>query len=280
MVVSKQVDKIFQKAVDRFSTVEEIALEDWQPMCDCQKPGIRLTCQDCPFFRAYVARLQKIVSSSEMVSNLPIILAPTLQPPFSEKVKQQCVSLYQQNCTIEEIQNFVGITSREVIREWLYEADVLKKEGSYSPEIRQQCVALYEAGKPIKEIEDQLRVSAEAISHWVNRANLSRSKPSYSSQQQQMSLTLYQQGKKLKEIEAMTAVRVEHIQAWVKEAGYKRSKPASGRPPIYSAELREECLRLLEEGKTTAQVELIKGVTAGTILQWARKAKQTQQMES
>lgn len=280
-MVSKQTLKVFQTAVDRFHATEQPVLEDCHSSCGCPQPGTQSKCQDCPVFRAYVARLQQNVCLPGK-EKLPTILAPTLQSPFSEEIKHQSVSLYNQGFTIEEIQGFIGVNRRETIRDWLYKAGALKTEGSYSSEIRQQCVELYGQGWSLKEIEDSMRVSAEAISHWVSDAGISRTKRSYSEQERHLCLELYQQGKELHEIGAVTGIHPASIREWVVEAGCLRQRRyyGSGRPPIYSQECREECLRLLEEGQTTAQVELLKGVSAGTILQWVKQSKTKRQLDT
>jgi hypothetical protein len=265
----------FQRAADRFIKAKDKVLATWATPCQCDIPGKTVECQNCPYFKAYVLRLQAQLDISANVK-LPGVMTPELKPPYSKEVRQQCLELFRLGFSIGEIWHLTGVTSRRTLQKWLYAEGLLLTVDKLSPKIRQQCLDLYSDGLSVKEIEDLMRVGGDVISYWVRKKGMSRPRVNYSEQQRQESLDLYKQGWGLQEIENKTQVYGETVRAWAKAEGFHRERQSRvGRPRVYDQAFRDDCLRLLEKGWTVAQVELEKGVAVGTIRQWKREAEQS-----
>jgi transposase len=264
----------FQRAADRFLNAKAKVLETWTTPCQCDVPGAFVKCEDCPYFKGYVLRLQEQLDVAPGI-RLPAVLAPALKAPYSKEVRQQCLELFRLGFSIGGIQQLTGVANRKTLRRWLYSEGLLQRADQLTSTIRQQCLDLYSDGLTVKEIEDLMRIGGDIISSLVSDESLSRPKPNYSQQQRQASLELYMQGLSLQEIEEKTQVHGPTIRSWAKAEGLHRERRyGGGRTRVYDQAFREDCLRLLEEGWTLPQVELEKGVAIDTIRRWKKEAEQ------
>lgn len=265
----------FQSAADRFLKAKDKVLATWVVPCQCTVPGAFVECQNCPYFKVYVLRLQAQLDIPANIK-LPAVTMPELKPPYSKEVRQQCLELFRLGFSIGGIQQLTGVTNRRTLQKWLSAERLLPTAKELTPIIRQQCLDLYSDGLSVKEIEDLMRVGGDVISGLIASAGISRPKANYSEQQRQESLDLYMQGWGLQEIEDKTHVHGRTIRAWAKvEEIHRERLYGGGRPRVYDQAFRDDCLRLLEEGWTAAQVELEKGVAVGTIRRWKREAEQS-----
>jgi transposase len=93
---------------------------------------------------------------------------------------------------------------------------------------------------------------------------------------------MYHEGKSYAEIEEATGISRGMVHHYTRKAKVRRkdkNKNRRGRPSTYSEEFKQTCLSLLEEGKTTSQVEEIMGVSRGTVRRWQKKAEKTQERD-
>jgi hypothetical protein len=265
----------FQRAADRFLKAKAKVLATWATPCQCTLPGTFVACQNCPYFKVYVLRLQAQLDIPANIK-LPAVTNPKIKAPYSKEVRQQCLELFRLGCSIGEIQHLTGVTNRRTLQKWLHAEGLFLTVDKLSPKIRQQCLDLYSDGLSVKEIEDLMRVGGDVISSLVSREGMSKPKVNYSKQQRQESLDLYNQGWGIQEIENKTQVYRETVRAWAKSEGFHRERQSGGgRPRIYDQAFRDDCLRLVEEGWTIAQVELEKGAAGDTIRRWKKEAEQS-----
>jgi transposase-like protein len=264
----------FQSAVNRFLEAKAKVLATWASPCHCDSLGGFVECQHCPYFKGYVLRLQAHLDVPDR-GKLPAVTTSGLKPPYSSEVKQQCLELCRIGFSMGEILHLTGVTNRKTLKRWFYAEGLLPKARHISPEIRQQCLELYADGLSARKIEDRMQVGAELISSWVSQEGIRRPRPNYSEEQRQECLHLYRQGMRVKEIEETTQVNGPSIKRWAKLEGlYRNPRRQRGRPPVYDSAFREECLQLLDEGRTVVQIAIEKGVSNASIRQWKRESEQ------
>ncbi len=272
---SKLTINIFEQAAERFTAAEAEALKDWRSACDCQSPGERANCQNCPYFRGLVQRIQRKLHPAP-ASVFPVMLPPEIHPPYSLEVKQQCLELYRQGYSLEEIQQLTGVTNRQTLRHFLRKLGQLKEASEYSQAEKQHYVNLYVEGMSPSQIESLTGASADLIRKWTGQAGVSRPRTSYSDQQKQQALALYKEGRDVKEIEALTGVYAQSVRSMAERANlYRPRRSRGGRPRLHSLQVRQSCQKLLQEGKSPPQIEELLGVSADTVRQWKKEREQT-----
>lgn len=267
------IHRIEQSAAT-FLSVKAEALKTWRSPCQCSDPGTQDKCLSCPAFR-FLAQQIQVLLYTEPASVAPVVLPPECSPPYSDTLKQQCCELFSCSYSVEEIQWMTGIRSIGEIRKWLRKAGLVGGAEAYSAEDKAQCLQLYESGLAPRQIEAQTGVSADVIRQWVGKAGLSRTRPQYLDLEKQICLALYHEGSSFKTIESNTGISASVVSRWVKEAGVKRERIfGSGRPKVYSPEFRQQCLDLLSQGKTPAQVGEKMQVSADTVRRWRKESLQ------
>ncbi|WP_416670427.1 hypothetical protein [Egbenema bharatensis] len=264
-----------QQAADAFLRVKAEALKTWQSPCQCSAPGTHDRCLRCPAFRALVQKMQTMLAP-DPETVMPSLLPPDQPPADSNAVRQQCCELYACGYTLHQIQWMTGATNLREMRTWLREAGLMSGARAHSSETKAQCLQFYQSGLELYQIEEQTGVSAEVLSFWVRQAGMGRSsrlQQPYSDAEKQQCCELYLQGKSYKAIASITAISVFLIQKWVKETGVQRERIfGGGRPKVYSPEFRQQCLKLLEQGNTPPQIEMMLGVSADTVRRWKKEA--------
>lgn len=128
---------IFEQAVERFTVTSASVLKDWRLPCNCPAPGERADCQNCPYFRELVQRIQEKLHSAP-AEVFPVILPPEIHPPYPSEVRQQCLELYGQGYSLEKIQQLTGVRNRQTLRRWIRKAGQLKEASDYSMAERQR----------------------------------------------------------------------------------------------------------------------------------------------
>lgn len=257
-----------QNAIERYSIVENSLTSSWKDHCGCPKPGHKIHCQQCPFFREYIQKLQQELDPS-LSMDLAKFPPPSVSPPYSEEFKQRCLDMFDNGYSIQEIKDLTGVNSFGVLRGWFSEAGFYKKAQDYSSEQKQQCLDLYLAGKTPLEIESVTRISGHVIRHWVSAKGIARSKNHYSQEQQKLAVLMYSENRPYSEIEAQTGMP----QSMVKKFAFlaKASRKRKGKAKTYPEDFRQQCLDLLAQGQSPAQIEEALGVSADTVRKWLKQ---------
>lgn len=263
-----------QQSAEKFLKVKAEALKSWRSPCHCPDPGTQEECLQCPAFRVLVQQIQTKLSDDGLAA-IPTLLPPDLSQDDTEELQQQCRDLYTYGYSIQQICWMTGITSNQKIRRWLRAAGLIggTTGKEYSLEMRERCVQLYHSGAALRHIEAQLGVPADVVQYWVRIAKLTRPRRHYTEAERQKCVELYQQGYSYRTVESMTGVSIYAIGCWIKELGIKREKSSSKvEPKVFSPEFRQQCMRLLKEGKTPTQVGVLMSVTADTVRKWRKQA--------
>lgn len=266
---------VLQQAADRYLQAKEDVAAGWHSPCQCSTPNSR-QCQQCPYFKGFIQRLQQRIVSLQHLDNHSFPLCPVTpsKSPYSDEIQQQVIWLYKQSFTLLEIQRLTGVTSKKTLRIWLYDAGLLRKQSGYSKEEQENALVLYETGLTPQQVEEKTGISADAVAKWASDKGISRAKVSYSSEQRQRSLELYQQGKSLAEITAETQVYGPTVRAWAKAKGICPRRKR-GRPKVHSDQIQQHCLeQILKNGKTVVQIELETGISCSTLRNWVNNAQQ------
>jgi transposase-like protein len=277
---SKLTINIFEQAVERFTVTEAEVLKDWYLPCNCPAPGERSNCQNCPYFRELVQRIQEKLDSAP-TEVFPVILPPEIKPPYPDEVRRQCLELYTHKYSFEKIQELTGVTNRQTLRRWLRKAEQLKEASEYSQAERQHYVNLYVEGMSPSQIESLTEVRADLVNDWVKAAGVSRPRKLYSDEQKEQALALYKEGRDVKEIEVLTGVYAQTVQSMAKRANlYRPRRYGGGRPSVHLPEVKQSCQKLLQEGKSPPQIEELLGVRADTIRRWKKEWEQITEVVS
>jgi hypothetical protein len=78
---SKLTINIFEQAAERFTASEAEVLQDWCLPCNCPAPGEIANCQNCPYFRELVQRIQENLNSGG-AEVFPMMLPPEITAIF------------------------------------------------------------------------------------------------------------------------------------------------------------------------------------------------------
>lgn len=264
--MAKFAIEMFGDAVARFEAAQAEVLQEWQPPCGCDAPGFRpecRTCSDCHQLR--ILTQMKLSAAPETV--FPPALPPPTTQAYPLDVKQQAVELYAQGVALNQIQAVIGVKNRQAIREWAKAANIAPRIEFYSPEVREHCLRLYQLGNSPGKIEELTEVPADTIRGWAHDTGIIRN-PAYPSETKAHCLMLYQQGDAPKTIAQATGVPVGTIRRWVAAAKLSRTP---GRPRQYPDEIRNQCLRLRQEGKDYREIEVLIGVSESTIREWVKQ---------
>lgn len=269
---------IFEQAAERFTASEAEVLQDWCLPCNCPAPGEIANCQNCPYFRELVQRIQEKLHSGG-AEVFPMMLPPEIKPPYPDEVRQQCLELHRQEYSFEKIQELIGVTNRQTLRGWVRKAGKLKQASDYSLLERQHYVNLYSEGMSPSQIESLTGVPTDLLNDWVKAAGVSRPRKYYSDEQKEQALALFLEGRDVKEIEVLTGVYAKSIRSMVKRANLSNLRRprryGGGRPPVHSPEVRQSCQKLLLEGKSPPQIEELLGISADTVRRWKKEWEQT-----
>lgn len=263
-----------KQMAEEFLEVKAKALQTWRSSCDCSDPGKHDDCLQCPAFRALTRQIQGLLTA-DSTDAMPLLLPPDLADKESLEIQRQCINLYAIGYSLEEIQWMTGLTNLRMMRKWLREAGVMGGTTGigYPPETKADCLRLYKEGLTPRQIETKTRVPADVIIHWLSYAGLSRPKRHFTDADRQRCLELYLQGHSCKTVEEQTGVPDYMVKKWIKLDGVKRERIfGGGRSDGYPLEFRQECLDLLQQGKTPSQVEKIMGVSADTIRKWKKQS--------
>ncbi len=267
--------KIFEQAASRFAAAEAEVLKDWDLPCHCPAPGEHPDCQNCPYLKELVELIQAKLHPAP-AEIFPILLPPEIKPPYPLALKQQCLDLHQRGYPFEKIQRLTGVSNRKTLISLIRQMDGLKTGTQYSPEERQHCLNLYADGMTSQQIEDSTGVPTDVIARWARLAGISKPRTRYSKEQKQRVLELYKEERELQEIEALTGVHAASVQSIAHKANLHRPrKYRGGRPPTHPPQVKQLCQKLLQEGKSFAQIEELLCVSADTVRRWKKEWEQT-----
>lgn len=264
-----------KNAVERFEVANTEALKTWKGFCGCSTPGLEIKCLDCPYCLEYIQHLQKQIHPTPEK-----VFAQKAPPPIasldSEETRQQCVEMYRNGYSLNQIKQLTGFGQFPTLRRWLKEEGLLKGKKDYSQPEKEHCIQLYSQGMTPFEIESITHISVELIRAWVSDAGVARPLKRYSESQKQLALSMYEEGESFAKIREVTGICNTMVKEYAQKAKVRRKKkPKGGKPAIYSDDFQQKCLNLLEEGKTTSQVEEIMGVSADTVRKWKKIAQKT-----
>ncbi|MDR0979532.1 MAG: hypothetical protein LBL91_06440 [Lachnospiraceae bacterium] len=86
-------------------------------------------------------------------------------------------------------------------------------------------------------------------------------------------LALAKEGKIAAEISRETTISDKTIKRWCENAGVPLVKGEIKRPRVIDESVKEEVLKLIEEGKTVKEVEVSKNVSESSIKRWCKNAR-------
>lgn len=255
----------FEEAAQRFEKAEAAILPNWRAGCDCQHPGERQQCWNCPYYKG-MGRLTQKSLHNDPDQAFALIPPPDNQDVYSSAVKQRCCEMYECGYPIQEIQDLVGVPSRRILRNWLREVGLPGRSASYPEEIKQKCLTMYADRLTVRQIEEETGVPADTITDWALHEQISRN-CKYPEKTRQECLELYRAGHTSDDIHAMTGIHATTIRAWISNEGIGRGQKH------YSDADRLKCWKLYQEGKTPPQIESITEIKQVTIRSWIRKER-------
>lgn len=258
---------MFGDAADRFEAAQAEVLQEWQPSCGCDVPGMRPACRTCPDCHQLRLLTQMKLSATPETVFPAALPPPQAAYPHPLDVREKALEMYAQGHLLSEIQAATGVGDRHTIRKWAKAAGLPPRLVLYSPEIRENCLRLYQSGKQPSKIEELTGVPSDTILGWAHDAGIVRQR-GYSSETKTLCLTLYKQGKTPNEITELTQVPAKTIRAWAATAHISRS---SGRPRKHPEAIRNQCLLLHQQGKDYREIEALTGVAADTVRGWVKK---------
>jgi transposase len=258
---------MFGDAADRFEAAQAEVLQEWQPSCGCDAPGLRPTCRTCPdCHQLRLLTQMKLSATPEKV--FPAALPPPQAAyPHPLDIREKALEMYAQGHLLSEIQAATGVGDRHTIRGWARAAGLSSRLVIYPVEIRENCLRLYQSGMQPSQIEALTGVPADTIRGWVHDTGIIR-KVGHSAVTRAQCLALYQQGKTPTEIQKLTQVPVSAIRRWVATVKISREP---GSPRKHSQAIRDYCFQLRKEGKDYREIESLSGVSESTVRGWIKQ---------
>jgi len=257
---------MFGDAADRFEAAQAEVLQEWQPSCECDAPGLRPACRTCPDCH------QLRLFTQMKLSATPEKVFPAAFPPpnpayrHPSDVREKALEMYAQGHSLFEIQAATGVGGRYTIRGWAKAAGLPPRLVLHPLEIRENCLRLYQSGEQPKKIEKLTGVPSDTIRGWAHDVGIIR-KQGYSSETKIYCLILYQQGKTPSEIMELTQVPAGQVRRWAVAAQISRSS----KPRKHPESVRNYCLLLSQQGKDYREIEVLTGVSADTVRGWVKK---------
>lgn len=141
---------------------------------------------------------------------------------YPEHLKQKCLEMYADRCTVRQIENETGV-SADTLTDWVCEAKISRKR-KYPAEMKQQCLNLYKTGHSSETIHAMTGVHAVTIRLWIADAEIGRGQKRYSEDEKLYCLRLYQGGKLPPEIEATTGIKQATIRSWIRKESWSREQ--------------------------------------------------------
>jgi transposase-like protein len=141
---------------------------------------------------------------------------------YPEQLKQKCLEMYSDRCTVRQIENETGVPA-DTITDWAYEEKISRKR-KYPTEIRQQCLELYKTGHSSEAIHAMTGVHVITLRAWIADAEIGRVQKRYSEDEKLHCLRLYQRGELPREIEATTGVKQVTIRSWIRKERWSREQ--------------------------------------------------------
>ena len=141
---------------------------------------------------------------------------------YPEHLKQTCLEMYADRCTVRQIENETGVPA-DTITDWAYEAKISRKR-QYPAETKQQCLELYKMGHSSEDIHAMTGIHTITIGSWLAKAGIGREQKRYSEDEKLCCLTLYQEGKLSPEIEAVTGIKQATIRYWIRRERWCRER--------------------------------------------------------
>ncbi|MTJ48808.1 hypothetical protein [Dolichospermum sp. UHCC 0259] len=99
----------------------------------------------------------------------------SISQKYSDEIKQQCLSLYQQGLTSEQIHEQIGIHPI-TIRSWISKAGISRGQKRHSQTEIENCLNLYQQGKTPKEIAEITNIKDVTIRSWIRKYGLNKQK--------------------------------------------------------------------------------------------------------
>lgn len=141
---------------------------------------------------------------------------------YPKQLKQKCLEMYADRCTVRQIENETGVPA-DTITDWAYEAKISRKR-KYSAEVKQRCLELYKAGHSSEAIHAMTGVHRITMRAWLADAEIGRGQKRYSKDEKLDCLRLYQRGQLPPEIEATTGIKQATIRSWIRKECWSREQ--------------------------------------------------------
>lgn len=264
--MAKLAIDMFGDAADRFEAAQAEVLQEWQPSCGCDAPGLHPACHTCPDCRQLRLLTQMKLSAMPDKVFPAALPSPKAAYPHPLDVREKALEMYAQGHLLSEIQAATGVGDRHTIRKWAKVAGLPPRLVIYPPKMQEYCLRLYQSGKKPSQIESLTGVPGDTVRGWAHDAGVSR-KVGHSTETKAYCLALYQQGKTPTEIQELTQVPASVIRRWAATAKISR-KP--GGPRKYSQAVRDYCFQLRQEGKDYWEIEVLTGVSEATVRIWVK----------
>ena len=273
MVNKSTINQISHTGEKYINTYNNLVKDSWQNHCGCIEPGLLAKCITCPFAIEFIQKIQQEIDPDSKLG-MTTISPLQVSPPYSEEIKQRCVSMYELGYSLRQIKDLTGAGNSVILRRWFKKSGICKGAEEYSQKQQQQCLNLYLEGKTPLEIEEETKISGDLIYRWIYSSGIPirHKKIQYSDDQQKLAISMYVEGKSYSKIESATGVHRHRVEELAKlQKVHRQKKPLAGRPPVYSEQFKQTCLDLLALGKTPIQIEQLMEVSASHIRSWQRK---------
>lgn len=264
----------FEDAANRFIKAEAEVLSELKLPCQCSVPGSIRECKNCVYFIELVDKIQhKLAPNPEQV--FPQVFVPPCFPPYSNKLKQQCLELRKQGYSLIKISQMTGVNDQTFLREFFKAQGLLKGLADCNESDKQHCIELYEAGKLPLEIEDETGIRADIVSIWVGYEGDLKSQVIYTPEQRQFCLSLYLEveDRTFKDVEKLTGVNSETIRYWARKAEVvkKASVNRKGSLPVYPQEVRDACRELWDKKHSAVEIAKMLNIGVTTVKRWKKE---------
>lgn len=259
-------EDFYQKATDKYLSAYSKAKSNWHSDCGCSEPGLKPQCHQCPYFVDFVEKMQQNLPPGE---EYPLISPRVID---SEEVRSSYyVPMYRNGYSIPRIAELLGMKSSNNIRRTIKNAGLLKTIDNATNSEKELVRQLYLKGISPMNIEVETGINVESIRDYVVKVGISRPKKNYSEQQKQEAIEMWLRGCSDKEIEQKFGITGYQVREYAKERGIKRTQNFSGRPSKYSDEIKQQCLRLRDDGKTYIDIQHITGVSSTRVSTWDKQ---------
>ena len=278
------ITNLIDKQAKKYDVIKEKILSIVKLKCECENPGYKIECKDCPFFVEIVKQIQQEMYPDDYRHGTQFNCghrynSKVNRKSYSEETKQECIKLYQKLQSTVEVGRLTGISNGTICR-WLLQAG-LKLTGThkdYTLEEKLKCVELYKELGTYRGVSKQTGYEYTTIKRWVRQAEkgtlAEENKRKHKPEKKEQAIKLYQEG--MNRIEVCIEVRIskETFNRWLLE--YKiplRPLDSSVSRPRYSEEVKQKCLNIYEKTKSYQAVSVETGIHPETVKLWVKKSQ-------